>query len=553
MKILKFIVICCLCILLTGTSIWGMDVPIPPIEPTELTEETVNEYNQEVDEYNQEVDEYNQAQQEQYEQDLTEYNDSLIHNQEEDEKVKEVEEANLAETERVNEINQQREAEALAKQEEAIQHNEEEDQKVAENQQALEQQEKTEQYIEMFKERGIDNATAESEDLPTDWTDTTTPEELKTIKIEQAEEPSDEEYKVMNIHFYLNENAGDVINDDVNFDENDNPVFSEDLQNSFTLAEWETVTVNKNDIVTVISEAEAMGYRSASFYRYMEGYTNGYWTPNYNIFMSTAVYSDSIWYKGAAQEFSYIDGTTDRQPIKNVMSLYAYSFVRTGDEPTKVEEYTPDYWDTEFPVEYEEPNYQEYTPNYITKENPTIPTLLNPLAHLVYTPPVIPEQPIEPEPEQPTTPAEEPTTPIIEEPTVPIEEPTTPAEEPTVPSIEEPTTEEPIIPIIIEEPVEEETTVIIEIEPEIPVIIEEPTYPNIENEPIIYIETTPTIIEIEDLDVPLTGGKQLYDFRGIPIQYSPGESGIYVGSNRGMKPTGGYLLRRNQNDVKEIA
>jgi len=188
------------------------------------------------------------------------------------------------------------------------------------------------------------------------------------------------------MHIYLNENASDVLNNDVTFDENDNLIFSDNLTNNFVLAEWETVEVNKNDVVTTISESEPMGYRSAAFYRYMDGYTNGYWVPNYSIFMSTAVYSDFIWYKGVAQEFSYVDGTTDKQPIKNALSLYTYSFQRTGEEPEKVEEYVPDYWDTNIPIEYEEPNYQEYIPNYITENNPETPTYLNTLDHLTYTP-----------------------------------------------------------------------------------------------------------------------------------------------------------------------
>ena len=493
MKILKFTIIFCLCMFLTSNIILGSEIekPVPPVVPTELTEQNINIYNQQVQQYNAKVNEYNQSQQGKYNQELLQYNNSLIHNQEEDEKVKQVEAANNEETNRVNEINQQREEEALVKQEEAIQHNEEEDQKVADNQQALENQEKTEQYIEMFEERGISNATSDPEDLPADWTETTTSESTKTIKVEQAEELSDENYNVMNIHFYLNENSGDSINNEITFDENDNPVFSDDLKNNFVSAEWETIIANKNDIVTTISESEAMGYKSAAFYRYMQGYTNGYWIPDYTIFMSNAVYSDSIWYKGVAQEFSYIDGTTDRQPITNVISLYTYSFYRLGNEPEKVEKYTPDYWNTEFPVEYEQPNYQTYTPNYIIKNNPAKPTPLNQLTYLIYTPPIVPTKPVQ----------------------------------------EEPIYEELIIDLDV---VSNDSVVLIPIDN---MIIEDRMFT---------VQTSPRAIEIEieDLDVPLAGGKQLYDYRGIPVQYSPRESGVYAPSNRGLKPINRYLVKR---------
>ena len=477
---------------------------IQPIEPEVLTEESVQEYNQQVDEYNNLVDEYNQQVDNQYELDLQQYQQDLEYNSLEDEKVQQAIDYNLAEDERVATINEQREAEAAQIQQEAIEHNAEEDEKVAENQQALEEQAKIEEQIEQFKERGLSNSTSELEELPIDWTETSTSEETKTIKVEQTDEPSDETYNVMNIHFYLNENTGEEIDNDVNFDENDNPVFSEDLQNNFLLAEWETITANKNDTVTTISESEAMGYRSAAFYRYMEGYTNGYWMPDYTIFMSTAVDSESIWYKGVAQEFSYANGTTDNQEIKNALSLYTYSFCRLGDEPTKVEEYIPDYWNTDIPVEYETPNYVTYVPNYRTPVEPTKREYLTKKDLLTYTA----SQPIqEPTTEEETTIVEEP---IVEEETVIIEEPiieeeTTTIEEPTKPVIEEPTTQ----------PIEEETTKIIETQPETTVTIEEPTYP-IQSETIQPI--TIELVEIEDLNTPLMGGNQLYDFRGIPVQ-----------------------------------
>lgn len=502
----------------------------PPIQPTELTQESVDQYNKQVEDYNNFVDEYNLSIDQQYENALTQYNDDLAYNESEELKELQVNEYNQQQDERVNAINQQRQEQAALLQEEAIKHNEEEDQKVAENQQALEEQAKIEERIEQFKERGLSSSASDLEELPVDWTETSTSEETKTIKVEQTDIPSDETYNVMNIHFYLNENAGDEINNDVNFDENDNPVFSEDLKNNFVLAEWETITANKNDTVTTISESEAMGYRSAAFYRYMEGYTNGYWMPDYTIFMSSAMDSQSIWYKGVAQEFSYANGTTDNQEIKNALSLYTYSFYRLGDEPTKVEEYVPDYWETNIPIEYEQPNYITYAPTYKTVVEPTKKEYLTKRNFLTYVAP----QPIEqPTTEQETIPEEDP--PIIETPII--------EEEPTIPVIEEP---------IEPQPIKEETPEIIRTEPETPIVVEEPVYPTIP----VYSEPTPLItielVDIEDLDTPLAGGIQLYDFRGIPVQYSPRESGIYKGSNKGMTPTGGYLLKVDKNTTYDF-
>lgn len=161
-----------------------------------------------------------------------------------------------------------------------------------------------------------------------------------------------------------------------------------------------------------------MGYKSAAFYRKMEGYTNGYWSPGSQEFVSNAVYSYPTWYRGSAQEFSYIDGTTDRTDIKNVFNLYTYVFVRLGLEPERVEEYIPDYWNTEYETEY--------------LDQPTAPVkgkYLNKIDHLPVpaeevkpdpvpeppVPPVEPEPPVEPKPtpEVTLTEAEEPEKPEI--------------------------------------------------------------------------------------------------------------------------------------------
>ena len=143
-----------------------------------------------------------------------------------------------------------------------------------------------------------------------------------------------------------------------------------------------------------------MGYRSAAFYRKLDGYTNGYWLPGSHEFASTCNYSYSTWNKGSAQEFSYIDGATDRHGVKNVFSLFTYTFYRLGVEPEKIEKYIPDYWDAIEPIKGEYLNYLEYIPIEEEKEEePIIPTEE-----------VKPEEPIQEEEEKEEIPNEAPKT-----------------------------------------------------------------------------------------------------------------------------------------------
>lgn len=500
-RILTFITTLTIFILTFFTVCGAVEPPVMPTQPTELTEESVAEYNAAVDTYNLAVEQYNLDIDTQYKNELNEQNKNIIHNENEDAKVQEVIEYNQAEDERVAQINTEREEAAAAEIAAINEHNASEDEKVAENQAALDQQAQIEAQIAAFEEKGIpETRITNAEDLPTNWSENTTSDPV-TIKVEEAEKKANESYNVLNLHVYLNESDEEMVGCDITDESFDVP---ENIKDNMAMAEWENITVDKNDIVTVISEAEAMGYRSAAFYRKMPGFTNGYWMPDYNEFISTAEYSYSTWYKGAAQEFSYIDGTTDNQDIKNVLSLYTYSFVRTGAEPEHVDKYIPDYWENNVTVEYEQPIYKEtYIPNYKEIITPIKGAYLNTLTYLTYTPPQIEPQ----------------TKPIEESITEPVKEPITPLPQ------EDPVIYESIEPIVIPEPV------------------------NIYEPEITFTSTTTELIEIKDLDTPLAGGIQLYDFRGIPIQYSPGESGIYKGSNRGMVSTGGYLV--NPDKIKK--
>ena len=256
---------------------------------------SVAEANELIEEYNLQVDEYNEALMESYQ-----------------EEIREVEEHNAAE-----------------------------DAKVAQNEKEIAAYEAVQAKVEADSQKGItETRTDNPEDLPTDYEVTTEADKAKTIKVTEAEEKSGKTVKVINLHIFYNEDCpytGYIPADMSQFAEN------EEIHNYLALAEWETIEVDENDTVQVISESEAMGYQSAAFYKRFEGYTNGCWMPSGNIFSSNAVDSLWDWYKGASQIASYDMGTTDRRSPADMFSLYMYSFYRYGAEPEKVETYTADY------------------------------------------------------------------------------------------------------------------------------------------------------------------------------------------------------------------
>ena len=220
-------------------------------------------------------------------------------------------------------------------------HNAEEDAKVEQNEKEIAAYEAVQAQVEADSQKGItETRTTDAEDIPTDYEVTVEAKDAKTIKVTEAEEKSGKTVKVMNLHIFYDE--------DCNFDgymaaDLSQVADNEDIMNHTALAEWETIEVDENDVVQVISESEAMGYRSSSFYKRFEGYTNGFWMPAGNVFSSTAVDSEWAWYKGASQIASYDMGTTDRRSPVDMFSLYMYSFYRYGAEPEKVEKYIADY------------------------------------------------------------------------------------------------------------------------------------------------------------------------------------------------------------------
>lgn len=289
-------------------------------------------------------------------------------------------------------------------------HNAEVDEAVAENEAALQAQEKLQATMESDAARGItENRTDAVEEVPTDWEEEPS-EELKTIVVEEAEEKSGEEYKVVNIHLYMDEEFKEGVYDgtlmpQTTYIDETTQTYSldESVKAHTALAEWEVAEVDKNDVVTTTSASPAMGYRSAAFYKRFEGYTNGYWTPAGTEFASTAVYSETGWDRGATQEFSYVDGTTDGHPIKDVLSVYFYYFMRTGAEPEKVEPMEADYWDMPEKGAYLSP-MEKVEPQPEPEPEPQETPMFDPVLEPDYEP--------EPEPE-----AVEPTVEPIPEPT----------------------------------------------------------------------------------------------------------------------------------------
>lgn len=405
-------------------------------------------------------------------------------------------------------------------------HNAAEDEKVAENQQAISDYKIIEQRIANDALKGItDNRVTDGADLPTGWETTVTTGAAITFKVEDAEVKAGDTFKAINIHLYLDEEYdgdtyyGTDVRDEVF-------VIDQNMLDHVLVAEWETVELDLNDIATVISEARPMGYKSAAFYRKMEGYYNGYWTPAVQEFVSLCNDVTSGWDAGVAQTFSYDMGGRYNK-IANVFSLYTYEFVRTGEEPVKPVPYSPEYLESpakpvyvDFmeliqvaPEEPEEPDEPIVEPDEPTDpEEPEIPD--DP--EEPDDPPVVnPDEPNIPsndEPENPDEPiVEEPEEPIIEEPTVPdgpavpgdtpeepaIEEPEEPVPAPSIPDpkpnphkekteepqVNPPVSEEPAISDIeestLEEDIADDTTPLagFEIEPEEPVIEEEEVVP----------------------------------------------------------------------------
>ena len=347
-------------------------------------------------------------------------------------------------------------------------HNAEEQKKVDENKEALEKQAKLEAKKEADAKSKVANQTTDSEQLPDSWTDTD--QSATTIQVVQKD--SEGHYKVTNLHLYVDEDAEDTYTgtqlNDTNFYIND------DIKEHLVLGEWETIMVGYNDTVTVLSESNLYPHSGAVFLRRLEGYTNGYWMPT-EEFISNAKYEQSTWQDGPATEFSFEDGTVDRQAVKDVLNIFVYNFIRAGAEPEKVEKYQPDFWEYPENIPYLEmlEKLEKLTPEQATEAGIEVEVTEDPEQEVTEEKPVeikddeiivkVPssgnktktikvtikdtpeklttdakvEKPIQEKEEKiiPTPEIVEPTTPVIE-PVIPTIEPITPTIQPITPTIE---------------------------------------------------------------------------------------------------------------------
>ena len=290
----------------------------PVIDETdpEGSNEKINEYNEQVDTYNEYVDEYNQQVDNTYNTEYAEYEEEL--------------------------------------------------QVVEENNAIIDQ-------IETQVEE--DSQILDNVGEPTDWSAEPS-EEPKTIEVEEAapEDKTGETVSVINVHVYLNEDTQYTPNELYDFVEEDSFKLSDDLVNSSVLIEYETAEIDYNDTVTTSSEAEDFagnivvlnGQRKwfgadpkPYFFRSLDGYTQGYWTPGGSIFMSTATEEENGWsaggetytaqyaekettqnylYNGELMSETITTRTTDKQKPRNIFSMFTYLFVRLFNEPERMDE-----------------------------------------------------------------------------------------------------------------------------------------------------------------------------------------------------------------------
>lgn len=402
-------------------------------------------------------------------------------------------------------------------------HNAAEDEKVAENQKAISDYEAVEQRIASDAQKGItNNRVTNGADLPTTWETTVTTGAAITFKVEDAEEKSGNTYKAINIHLYLDEDydGGTYYGTDVRDEEF---IIDKDVLDHILVAEWETIEVDENDVATVVSESKAMGYRSAAFYRKMEGYYNGYWMPSSQEFASLCVNTESIWDAGSAQMFSYNMGAHYGN-MANVFNLYTYEFVRLGEEPVAPVPYSPEYLESpakpvyvdfmelvqdapEEPVVPDEPIVEPEEP--VDPEIPDDPIVVNPdepdIPPTVEPVIEVPDEPVVEEPEKPApTPARpKPHKDKDEEPTVnPI------SDEPAISDVEESTFEEeiaenstPMAEYVVEETEEEA-----EVPASVPVkqyVLMQTEEEEIEEEPVL-VSTTEEVVEESEIPLAIT-------------------------------------------------
>lgn len=444
---------------------------IEPTIPEVQTEQSVQEYNNQVDIYNTQVDEYNTQVDVNYQQQVNDYNANVEYNQQEEK--------------RVEELNTQNEQEVTT-------HNEEEDKKVQENQEELEQyEEDVKQYEEDIKQYEKDLVQYEEDVKQYEKEEKQYQSDLKnenTVKTYYGAE-SVEDYNMMPFKSNDEEAYEEVLEQAVDrrvVREENNNLKGKEFSETITIEETETeetsppeeennedeeevtypVTVTHhfvnnyfediktiveeqsaklNDIITIVSLANKNegtktiidGY--AAFYTYVnDSYLSYYWYESFAMAIYTRLKE--------ATDFTntFENGDKYTYTLKNGKQYYSDTYEFTVDyyyspyltinkpiepekpeeptepeEPVKPEEYTPNYWE----VQYETPKYKELV-------EPIKEEYMEKLSHLIYNPPVVdePDEPVPTEEKEEEIPNEEP------EPRPPVETPQEPAQTPTTPA-----------------------------------------------------------------------------------------------------------------------
>ena len=350
------------------------------------------------------------------------------------------------------------------------------------------------------------NTLGHAGDLVISWDDLAAGNDHSTILIQEGE-PSEETYKVANLHIfqdfadfsemndYQSERGWDCMNINVD-DENGVIIIPKALIDRIAMIEIEVAEVGKNDTVTVVGQNSVFeSTYITTVGRFFEGYTDGpYWYSAGSVFQSTAVDSESDW-TGTGHTFSYSAGTTDRAGIKNPLNVNNYVFQRYNNPytlPEKPEEVNTTMMDKAESLSFVEilgsklSHLQKLSEREIQKEE--IP---DPIVPIIPEIPVIPAAPVEEETPDEEIPAEEPEQ-VAEEPVV---IPAAPVAEET--PVEEILAEEP--EQVAEEPVEIPAAVVEETPvEEIPA--EEPE--QVAEEPVV-IPAAPVVEEIPDEEIPL--------------------------------------------------
>ena len=375
------------------------------------------------------------------------------------------------------------------------------------------------------------NTLGHAGDLVISWDDLTAGKDHSTILVQEGE-PSEETYKVANLHIfqdfadfsemndYQSERGWDCMNINVD-DENGVIIVPKALIDRIAMIEIEVAEVGKNDTVTVVGQNSVFESTYVTTVgRFFEGYTDGpYWYSAGSVFQSTAVDSESDW-TGTGHTFSYSAGTTDRAGIKNPLNVNNYVFQRYSNPytlPEKPEEVSTTMMDKAESLSLVEilgsklSHLLKLSEREIQKEETP-----DPIVPIIPEIPVIPAAPVAEETPDEEIPAEE-TEQVVEKPAeipaavveeTPVEE--IPTEEPEL-TVEEPAE----IPAAVEEtpvkevPVEEPEQVVEE-PVEIPAAVVEET-PDEEvpaEEPELTVE--------EPVEIPATVEEEIPD-EEIPL------------------------------------